>query len=420
MPLRAVEGHPGGAAGILIDPADRRFADLLHPTPSAPTLRAALVDASDHLIALASPDPTARPAIETAAPVPGTPWTLRLAETGADPIAPITSFRRRSLWVAPSLAAITMLLGWGIARSVRQPLVTLTEAAERIARGGLDRPIPARHAARGGDEVGRLAGALEEMRVALKSSIEGIEQANQALERRVDERTRELATANRTLEERERVRQQLLRKVISAQEDERKRVARELHDETSQTLAALGIGIDMALASCAPEVNGQTHRRLEDIRRLVDRMHHELHRLIVNLRPSVLDDLGLAAAIQWFVERQLPNVAARCELDLDTRLPSEIETAIFRAVQEAVVNIARHARAESVLIQASIENGMLSVEIEDDGVGFKPDEVVQGPDSLRGVGLLGMRERLEILGGALTIDAAPGEGTRVKMNVPIP
>ena len=107
----------------------------------------------------------------------------------------------------------------------------------------------------------------------------------------------------------------------------------------------------MALATCPPEVNGRTHRRLEDVRRLVDRMHHELHRLIVNLRPSVLDDLGLAAAIQWFAERQLPSVAVRCELELDTRLPSELETAIFRAVQEAIVNIARHAHAESVLIQ---------------------------------------------------------------------
>lgn len=418
MPLRALEGRAGGAAGILIDPADRRFSELVKPATS-PTLRVDVVDSGGHLLASATPKDAAAASLETRAAVPDTPWSLHVLETGADPIAPIDAFRSRSMWLAPSLAAVTMLLGWGIARSVRQPLVTLTAAAERIAGGKLDRPIGARTAARGGDEVGRLAVALEEMRTALRQSIETIERSNQELERRVAERTGELAAANASLEDRERVRQQLLRKVISAQEDERKRVARELHDETSQTLAALGIGVDMALASCPLELNGQTHRRLEDVRRLVDRMHHELHRLIVNLRPSVLDDLGLAAAIQWFAERQLPAVAVRCELDFETRLPSELETAIFRAVQEAIVNIARHAHAESVLIQGSIENGALTVEIEDDGDGFKVDEVVQAHDSLRGVGLLGMRERLEILGGSLRIESEPSTGTRVVMRVPV-
>ena len=419
MPLRSVEGGAGGAAGLMIDPVDRRFSDLLQPAAS-PTLRVDVVDSSGHLLVSAAPRGAAGPvSLETRALVPDTPWTLQLLETGRDPIAPIDAFRRRSLWLAPSLAAITMLLGWGIARSVRQPIVTLTAAAERIAAGNLDRPIAARPAARGGDEVGRLAVALEEMRTALKHSIETIERSNQELEGRVAARTRELATANAALEERERHRQHLLRKVISAQEDERKRVARELHDETSQTLAALGIGVDMALASCPPEVNGQTNRRLQDIRRLVDRMHHELHRMIVNLRPSVLDDLGLAAAIQWFAERQLPGVAVRCELELDVRLPTELETAIFRAVQESLVNVARHARAESVLIQGAIEQGTLTVEIEDDGDGFKVDEVTHAHDSMRGVGLLGMRERLEIFGGTLTIDSEPGGGTRVIMSVPV-
>ncbi|HEX6974138.1 MAG TPA: ATP-binding protein [Vicinamibacterales bacterium] len=419
LPLRALEGRPGGAAGLMIDPGDRRFSELLQPA-AAPTLRVTVVDSGGHLLASAAPrTPGGTASLETTAPVPDTTWVLRLFETGTDPIAPIDAFRTRSLWLAPSLAAITMLLGWGIARSVRQPIATLTADAERIASGNLDRPIAARPAARGGDEVGRLAVALEEMRAALKKSIDTIEQSNAQLERRVQERTRQLAEANAALEERERVRQQLLRKVISAQEDERKRVARELHDETSQTLAALGIGVDMALASCHPEINGQTHRRLEDIRRLVDRMHHELHRMIVNLRPSVLDDLGLAAAIQWFAERQLPKVAVRCEIEFDTRLPSELETAIFRAVQESIVNIARHAHAESVLIQGSIEGGTLTVEIEDDGDGFKVDDVVRAHDSMRGVGLLGMRERLEIFGGTLTIDSDAGEGTRVVMRVPV-
>jgi signal transduction histidine kinase len=311
-----------------------------------------------------------------------------------------------------------MLFGWGIVGSVRRPLKRLTTAAERIARGDLERRVDAGAAMRGGDEIDRLTVALERMRASLKESMDEIGRANRELEARVAERTSQLATANQTLEERERVREQLLRKVISAQEDERKRIARELHDETSQTLAALGMGVDAALATGAPAA---TTQRLADVRRLVDRMHQELHRMIVNLRPSVLDDLGLAAAIQWFAERHLngAGVGVRCELtDLDVRLPPEVETALFRAVQEAIVNIARHAHAESVLIQGAVDQGTVTIEIEDDGVGFEPQQVGSTPGSLRGVGLLGMRERIEILGGSMQLDSEPGGGTRVVMSVP--
>lgn len=422
MPFRPIDRPAAGAAGVLIDPDDRRLAELLQPPDTRSMLRVELRDSHGQLLAAAGAGRTSAVSGETTAAVDGTPWVVTLSDMGVDPVAPITAFSRRSLWFAPSLAAIVMLLGWGIARSVRQPLVSLTAAAERIAGGNLEQAIPDKAASRGGDEVGRLAIALERMRRALKASIDEIERSNRELERRVDERTRELAAANATLEDRERVRQQLLRKVISAQEDERKRVARELHDETSQTLAALGIGVDVALATCGGAADDATHQRLAEVRRLVDRMHHELHRLIVNLRPSVLDDLGLAAAIAWFAERQLAHsgVAVRCELgDLDLRLPSEIETAIFRAVQESIVNIARHANAESVLIQGSVADGRLVVEIEDDGDGFDPQRIVRSPESLRGVGLLGMRERIEILGGSLEIESDPGGGTRVVMRVPV-
>jgi signal transduction histidine kinase len=109
----------------------------------------------------------------------------------------------------------------------------------------------------------------------------------------------------------------------------------------------------------------------------------------------------------------------RCELsNLDVRLPSETETAVFRAVQEAITNIARHAHAESVLIQVAAQDGLLTIEIEDDGAGFDPARAAGGPGSMRGVGLLGMRERIGILGGTLQIDSEPGGGTRILMQVP--
>jgi signal transduction histidine kinase len=426
LPFAPLEGRTISAAGLTIDPADRRLTELLQPADVAPTLRVCVRDRDGTVLTTSRGVEGETASYTVAVPVPGTPWLYELSDVGPDPRAPIIAFRQQSIWLAPTLAAVVMLLGWGVARSVRRPLVDLTAAAEQIARGELNRAIDTQRAADGGEEVARLALALERMREELQESIAELEDARQALEVRVAERTHELADANARLEDRERLRQELLRKVITAQEDERKRVARELHDETSQTLAALGIGVDLALAACPDDPAAPIVReRLKDVRALVKRMHAELHRMIVNLRPSVLDDLGLAAAIGWFAERQVAStgIAVRCELEeldeLEARLPAEIETAIFRAVQEALVNITRHAQAETVLIQGSASGGRLLIEIEDDGVGFDPAGIERSHDSLRGIGLLGMRERLEILGGSLEVDSTPGEGTRIVFSVPL-
>lgn len=425
LPFAPIEGRPLAAAGLSVDPGDRRLAELLHLDDVAGTLRVRVRDVEGEAFFSSYRAGDLAPSYSTTVPVPGLPWEFELSEIGADPRAPILAFRRQSIWLAPGLAAVAMLLGWGVARSVRRPLVDLTAAAERIAHGDLDRGIDVRRAADGGDEVARLAVSLERMRGELRVSIAQIEEANLALEGRVAERTRELAEAYARLEERERLRHELLRKLITAQEDERRRIARELHDETSQTLAALGINVDLAAAACDGSGGGPVRERLADVRSLVSRMDGELRRMIVNLRPSVLDDLGLPAAIRWFADRQLAaaGISVRCELeDLDegqTRLPPEVETAVFRAAQEAMVNITRHAGAESVLIQGSIADGRLVIEIEDDGAGFEPAEIVRSPDSLRGIGLLGMRERLEILGGSVEVDSAPGEGTRVVFELPV-
>jgi signal transduction histidine kinase len=158
------------------------------------------------------------------------------------------------------------------------------------------------------------------------------------------------------------------------------------------------------------------------MRHLVARIVDGIRRLIVDLRPSVLDDLGLAAAIRSFAEAHLTRrgVAVRCEIDdADLRLPSTVETAVFRAVQEALVNVARHAQAQTVLIQIAVEGHALAVEIEDDGIGFVMEPAQTDSESLRGIGLLGMRERIELVGGTVRVESEPGRGTRVVMSVPI-
>jgi signal transduction histidine kinase len=323
-----------------------------------------------------------------AAAVAGTPWMISVAPLAGDD--PVARFRRRSIWLAPALAALAVVLATGIAISVSRPLLSLTHAAEQIAGGDLSGRIEG-----GSDEIGRLGTALEHMRLRLRESIEASARANEELELRVEERTLQL--------------QRLLGKVISAQEDERRRVARELHDETSQLLAALSMAIHAGPAAVASPVD------------LLNRLQEGVHRLIVNLRPAVLDDLGLAAAIQMLADTQLRRggIAVRCELsDLEEqRLLPAIETAVFRIVQEAILNIVRHSGATTVLIQAGRDGAHVWVEIEDDGNGFDLAAIRPDGESLRGIGILGMRERAELLGGRLTIDSAPGQGTRVKVHI---
>jgi len=329
------------------------------------------------------------------------------------------AFQRRLL-VPVTLATlglilVALLFAWGATVSVTRPLGALTDAAERIARGDLLAEVG--HLP--GDEVGALGAALEVMRVAVREAKERVERLNADLERRVVERTAQLSAANAALAAREIERTGLLRQIISAQEDERKRIARELHDETSQQLAALSMGIDAAAGTAAEPAKSSLGR----LRDLAAETLAEVHRIILDLRPSVLDDLGLQSAIEWCADRTLrpKGVAVRCEFDgLVERLPWELETAVFRAAQEALNNVAKHSGAETVLVQLQVRDGRLTLDVEDDGQGFEPSSVPPLHGSRRGLGLKGMRERVEVLGGTLELDAAPGQGTHVRLVIPLP
>jgi signal transduction histidine kinase len=211
----------------------------------------------------------------------------------------------------------------------------------------------------------------------------------------------------------ERVARDTVRRVVAAQEAERRRLALELHDETGQALTSILLGLK---AIGGAKTKEEAESAEADVRTLVVQALQDVRALAVELRPSALDDFGLGPALerlaQTFAERS--GVAASVEASLEERLPSEVETTLYRVVQEALSNIVKHAGATHVsVIVARRERSVVAI-IEDDGVGFAPDGVRE--DAL---GLLGMRERLALVGGTLEIESADGTGTTVAAQVPV-
>jgi signal transduction histidine kinase len=213
----------------------------------------------------------------------------------------------------------------------------------------------------------------------------------------------------------ERVSRDTVRRVVEAQENERARLARELHDETGQALTSILLG----LKSLDERVESPEGRAaVAELRELVVSTLQDVRRLAVELRPAALDDFGLAPAI----ERLLDTVAEQSGLTVDVqsrlgerRLPAEAETALYRIVQEALTNVLKHADARTVRVRLSQSGNAVTLAVQDDGSGFDPAAVRDG-----GVGLVGMQERVALLGGHLTIESTEGAGTMLTVEVPIP
>lgn len=221
------------------------------------------------------------------------------------------------------------------------------------------------------------------------------------------------------LQAKEQALQGLLRKTLTVQEEERRRLSRELHDETSQVLSALIMNIDL-LESVAP-VDETSRGRIAAVKSLAEEAARNLDRMLFELRPALLDELGLMPALRWYVAQMsdLWGIPIDFEGGRLARLSDHIELAAFRIVQEAVSNCARHASPSRVSVRVSVGKGMLHLVIEDDGVGFDQAEVSARARSGEAVGLEGMRERAEIVGGSFRVDSEPGRGTEVAADLPL-
>ena len=230
----------------------------------------------------------------------------------------------------------------------------------------------------------------------------------------------ENARLYKSLQEKEAARTALLEQVIQAQEEERARVAREIHDELGQFLTRLSIDLKMCETQITAEPN-QAAQTLAATQTLVWQTMEQAHRLIVELRPTLLDELGLEAALREEMATRLEPLGVAATLEADSApdlLPDSVKIAVFRIVQEAISNIARHAHARHAHL--SLHAGsVLQVSIEDDGVGIPSDwhDAINGH---RPLGLLGMQERAALIGGTLTIEPGEHQGTRVALRVPLP
>jgi signal transduction histidine kinase len=212
-----------------------------------------------------------------------------------------------------------------------------------------------------------------------------------------------------------RVARDSLRRVVAGQELERQRLARELHDETGQALTSILLGLKAVEEARAPD---EMQAAARSLRELVVATLQDVRRLAVELRPKALDDFGLVAALERLGNSFAEATGIRVELEASLgheRLPAEVETTLYRIVQEALTNIVKHARARSVSILVVRRGGSVTAVVEDDGAGFDPDRVAAD-----GLGLLGMRERVALIDGRLTVESSAGTGTTLAAEVPLP
>jgi len=283
---------------------------------------------------------------------------------------------------------ITLLVNRLIIRSALHPLYELSNALERVNGGQINLPDSLKNYE--DPDIHRLVVTLDSMLVRLAT------------------RTRQL--------------QAISERAINAQEEERVRIARGLHDDTAQSISMLIIRLERLetlVSAGAPDLT----QHVADAYKLATRLFEDLRHIIWDLRPSILDDLGLVPAIRWLARTKLEEVNVKVDfggVNEVMRLPSHLETMLFRVAQEAVNNVLRHADAKNVSIRLWPEHEQMCLEVKDDGRGFDVERSNGEAVSKKRLGLLGIRERVSLVGGTVKVESAPGSGTSVLVYVPLP
>jgi signal transduction histidine kinase len=289
----------------------------------------------------------------------------------------------------------------------------------------------------------KLVEGLERIAMQLGAALQRVQSedalrtAHEELELRVEKRTAELARANQKLQleikDREKAEEELrnsekeLRllsaQLLTAEEDERRRISRELHDTIGQSLSAVKFTVENVLQELGEEGFGKGVQPLESAIRMVQVAVEEVRRIQKNLRPPTLDDLGLLATISWFCrefEGVYSDIRIEREVDLEEEtVPDPLKIVIYRVMQEALNNVAKHSRTKAVRLALRKNDGRIEMQIQDNGVGFDPKEVFSRTESERGLGLFSMKERTELSEGRFSVEAASGKGTMILASWPI-
>jgi len=334
-------------------------------------------------------------ALTVMAPLRFASWGVVVDQHTAKAYAGVDATTRGLVITGLLLAAVGVMLSRTLSRSVVSPIRQLSRQAEAMRAGDLSSAI----AVSGDHEVEVLARTLDEARARLSATLGELQAFNERLEEQVAARTQVIVQQDEQ-------RKVLLRRMLSATEDERRRLARELHDEIAQLLTV----IQMSLHNVAIDTPAMTQAK-----GLLVRTQQEVHRIIRDLRPSLLDDLGLPTAMKSYAEDHLMRQGIDVRLEIEDDLPPrpEVETVIFRIFQELVTNVLRHAKAEHVSIELYRKDDSLVLAVEDDGQGFDPDARSDR------AGLTGMRERAALVNGTIRFDSEAGMGTHVVVEIPL-
>lgn len=231
----------------------------------------------------------------------------------------------------------------------------------------------------------------------------------------------ENAELAREVARKERARSELLKKAIAAQEDERRRIARELHDDTGQSLTA----VIMALGAISAGM-GRVPRKLatmvDDARNVSVQALENTRHMIVGLRPPALDDLGLVPAVRRFAEEVSRAGSTEITIEaggLPRKLAGDSDVVMFRILQEGLHNVVRHSGARHAWVRLNADAAGMNAEIEDDGSGFDLEDAMAHPETGRGLGIMGMSERASLLGGTVSVESESGRGTRLRVRIPL-
>jgi len=303
------------------------------------------------------------------------------------------------VWLAIAVFGSVIVVNVVLNRLVLSRLKRFTEVLTGFGRGRHDLRFPDDAP----DEIGQVAEAFNEMG------------------RRVESEEAEKRLLSDDLRRQSTLRGQLLERLITAQEDERKRLARGVHDELGQAIGGLALQAEILQRLISPE-NDEAKSQLTQIKTLITTTTDRLYDLILALRPSVLDDLGLVVALRAHAKRVLADTGIQFEMDTteyDVRLPPEMEIALYRMFQEALNNVIRHASAKQVRLRLARRGDLFEGQVEDDGRGFNPAEIHADDSETRGLGLLGIRERVAQFGGRLEIVSQYGGGTTVLIQIPL-